>query len=382
VRVVTAPPYYPSWKVGEGYSAWAYRRERLAGAEVWRCPLWVPVKPTGIKRLLHLASFAACSFPVVLRQVFWRPDVLVLTEPTLFCAPQAWLTARLCGAKTLLHIADFELDSAVSLGIFGHGRVQHVLYRVENFLMRGATRVSTISEAMRRRVVKKGVPEGHTWLSPDWSDIEFVRPMLRNNKMRRKLGAGLDQVLVLYAGNMGEKEGLELVLDAAEQLRERAEIQFAMVGTGATRERLERVAEERRLGNLRFFPVQPLERLPLMLAAGDIHLVVQRRGAADLVMPSKLTNILAAGRPSIATVDPGTAVYDVLKGHDCGLTTTPGSVTELVAGIVALAQDSETRERLGRNARRYAETFLRRDRILSDFEDRLQNLVSSKSKQG
>jgi colanic acid biosynthesis glycosyl transferase WcaI len=140
------------------------------------------------------------------------------------------------------------------------------------------------------------------------------------------------------------------------------------------------VAKQRRLGNLRFFPVQPVERLPLMLAAGDIHLVVQRREAADLVMPSKLTNILAAGRPSIATVDPDTAVYDVLKRHDCGLTTTPGSVTELVAGIVALAQDSETRQRLGRNARWYADSFLRKDRILSNFEKGLQGLVSSESK--
>jgi colanic acid biosynthesis glycosyl transferase WcaI len=114
-----------------------------------------------------------------------------------------------------------------------------------------------------------------------------------------------------------------------------------------------------------------------MLAAGDIHLVVQRREAADLVMPSKLTNILGAGRASVATVDPDTAVYDVLDGHDCGLTTTPGSVTELSAGIVALAEDRKLRERLGQNARRYAEVYLQKDRILLGFEAELQRLIKA-----
>jgi colanic acid biosynthesis glycosyl transferase WcaI len=174
---------------------------------------------------------------------------------------------------------------------------------------------------------------------------------------------------------MGEKQGLDLVLDVADRLRERAEIQFAMVGEGAARDRLERMARQRRLDNVHFFPLQPLERLPLMLAAGDIHLVVQRREAADLVMPSKLTNILAARRPSVATADPGTEIYKVLNEHQCGITTTPDSATELAAGIVELADDAEMREQLGQNARRYAERYLDKDEILSRFEYSLRDLV-------
>jgi colanic acid biosynthesis glycosyl transferase WcaI len=177
---------------------------------------------------------------------------------------------------------------------------------------------------------------------------------------------------------MGEKQGLELVLEAADRLTQRAEIQFVMVGGGAARKRLERAARQRRLDNVRFFPVQPLDRLPLMLAAGDIHLVVQRREVADLVMPSKLTNILAAGRPSIATVDPGTTISEVLNGHDCGVTVPPESATELASGIVALAEDAGMRERLGRNARRYAESYLKKDSILVGFEGRLRSLVRSR----
>jgi colanic acid biosynthesis glycosyl transferase WcaI len=376
VRVVTAPPYYPEWRVLEGYSAWRYRRERVAGVEVWRCPIWVPAELSGIKRLIHLASFATSSFPVMLRQVAWGPDIVMVTEPPLFCVPQARLTARFSGAKTWLHILDFEVDAALRLGMLkGWHDVRRFWYKIEYVLLRGFDRISTISEKMRQRVVEKGVPEDRTQLFPNWAETDFVLPLQPDSQVRRELGAGPDDVLVLYAGNMGEKQGLELVLDAAEQLRERTDIRFAMVGAGAAQERLERTARQRGLGNVCFFPVQPLDRLPLMLAAGDIHLVIQRREAADLVMPSKLTNILAAGRASIATADPGTALYEVLNEHDCGITTTPGSVTELVTGIVKLAGDPNGRERLGHNARRYAESYLTKDKLLSEFESSLQKLV-------
>jgi colanic acid biosynthesis glycosyl transferase WcaI len=274
-----------------------------------------------------------------------------------------------------LHVQDFELDAATGLGMLSGGRVRRFLYGIEKHLLRRARRVSAITETMRRRAVEKGVPEGRTRVFPNWSDIEFVRPVRPDDELRREFGAGPRSVLVLYAGSMGEKQGLDLVLDVAYQLRERTEIKFAMVGAGAAQERLERVAGERGLGNVRFFPLHPVERLPLMLAAGDIHLVVQRREAADLVMPSKLTNILAAGRPSVATADPGTALYEVLNEHDCGMTTTPGSAEELTEAIVTLAEDARMRERLGKNAREYAEAYLDKDRILSEFEKNLREMI-------
>ncbi len=376
VRIVTAPPYYPQWRVMEGYSARKYQRELMASVQVWRCPIWVPAKPSGIKRMLHLASFAASSFPALLCQIPWRPDIVMVTEPPLFCVPQAWLTTRLSGTKVWLHILDFEVDAAVQLGMLkGWDRAHRFLYAIEYVLLRGVDRVSTISGKMWQRVVKKGIPEDRTQLFPNWADTHFVLPLPRDNEVRREFGVRPDEILVLHAGNMGEKQGLDLVLDVAEQLRERADIKFVMVGEGAARERLERAARQRGLDNVRFFPVQPLERLPLMLASGDIHLVVQRQEAADLVMPSKLTNILAAGKPSIATADRGSELYEVLNQHNCGITTTPGSVTELLTAVVELADNTNVREQLGRNARQYAQSHLDKDKILSKFEEDLRGLV-------
>lgn len=380
VRVVTAPPYYPQWRVGEGYSARSYRCEWVDGAVVWRCPLWVPARPSGAKRMLHLASFAASSLPVVLWQAArWRPDVIFTVAPSLMCAPHMFLAARVGGSRTWLHVQDFELDAALDLlpglGALGGKRLRRALYGIERSLFRGADVVSTITGAMARRVVEKGVSAPDVRVFPNWSDVERVRPMPPDQELRREFGAAPDDVLVLYAGNMGEKQGLEVVLDAAESLRSRLEIKFAMVGAGAARERLEAEAARRDLRNVQFFPLRPVEELPSLLAAGDVHLVVQRREAADLVMPSKLTNILAAGRPGVATADPGTELYRILTEHGCGVVTPPESAEELAGAVERLADDAPERARLGRNARRYAEVCLDRERILSEFERQLHELV-------
>jgi len=176
----------------------------------------------------------------------------------------------LSGAKVWLHILDFEVEAALHLGMLrGWGGLQRLLYKVERLVMLGIDKVSTISEKMRRRIVEKGVPEDRVSMLPNWADTAFVRPLRHLNEVRREFGADPDDVLVLYAGNMGEKQGLELVLDAAERLRERVKIRFAMVGAGAAQERLKRIAEERKLHNLRFFPVQPLDRLPLIFLRAD-----------------------------------------------------------------------------------------------------------------
>ena len=137
LRVVTAPPYYPEWYVGDGYTSWFYSYETMCEAEVWRCPLWIPKKLSGLKRLLHLASFALSSFPVVLGHTLWRPDVVIVIEPPLMCSPIAWFTARLSGANAWLHIQDFEVDAAFDLGILPPGPLRRWILVVERWLMSG-----------------------------------------------------------------------------------------------------------------------------------------------------------------------------------------------------------------------------------------------------
>lgn len=170
VRVVTAPPYYPEWQVQAGYSSARYSRERwqAEGGEalVWRAPLWVPKKPSGAKRIVHLASFAASSLPVMLSQWRWSADVVFTVMPTLLCAPAALLTARLMGAKSWLHIADFEVDAAFDMGILRSRGARRAALAFERGLLRRFDRVSTISERMMERLAAKGVTDARRVFSP------------------------------------------------------------------------------------------------------------------------------------------------------------------------------------------------------------------------
>ena len=307
VHVVTAPPYYPQWQVQPPYSKWRFKKENWHGATVIRCPMYVPKKPTAITRLLHLADFALSSLVGLVGQLHFKPDVIITVEPTLFCTPASLLYARLTGAKSWLHIQDFELDAMFGLGMARTGRLQRLALAVERWLMRRFDRVSSISAAMLKLAENKGVAAERLRFFPNWADIGQIQPLPGDRYFRDLWQLG-EKKIVLYAGNIGKKQGLELVIDAARQWQHDPDVVFVIAGDGAHCRQLQQQAEG--LDNVLFKPLQPLEQLNRLLAMADIHLVIQKAGAADLVLPSKLTNILAAGGYSIITADSGTALGD------------------------------------------------------------------------
>lgn len=378
VEVICGLPHYPQWQVAADYEGFRFRSETRAGVRVHRARHYVPAadRLMARTRIFLETSFTWGAARFWLPRFFSRqkPDVVITVMPPMQIGVWPLLYNWVRGVPWVLHVQDLQLDAALRLGMLPGGALGRMLYRIEAFLLCHATRVSTITEAMRQRVIEKGVPPKHTWLFPNWADIEAVRPGPRENDFRKEFNIDPETVLVLYAGGMGEKQGLELVLEAARRCADEPRLQFLMAGAGGAQSRLERQAAAMGLQNLRFLPVQPVERLAEMLAAGDIHLVVQRQNAADLVMPSKLTNIFAAGRPCVATADPGTALHDAVAGANTGLTTTPGDSAALAEAILRLARDPERRESCGYNARAYAERILDKNHILARFEEDLGSL--------
>lgn len=367
VRVITAPPYYPEWKVGEPYSAWRWRREEGA-ATVWRCPLYVPKTPTTLKRLIHLGSFALSSFFPLMAQRRWKPDRIIGVVPTLFCTPGMRLLAKLSGARTVLHIQDYEVDAMLGLGMAGKGkggRVARLASAFERSGLLNVDNVSTISRSMMNKAQEKGVPAERVIFFPNWSEVARFRDVTDADalQLRQQLGLSADKKIILYSGNIGEKQGLESVIDAADRLRDQPWL-FVIVGQGGGKARLEKMARERGLSNVIFHPLQSYDALPALLKLADCHLVIQKRGAADAVLPSKLTNILAVGGNAVITAERHTELgqlCDTCPG--IAVCVEPESVDALIEGIgqALLMSKSNT------VAREYAERTLEKENVLSQF---------------
>lgn len=372
VRVVTAPPYYPDWAVGAGYSDTAWRRERLEGVEVWRCPLWIPARPGGAKRLLHLASFALSSLPVMLRQVLWRPDAVWVVEPPLFCAPTAWVVAQLSGARVWLHIQDYEVDAAFELGLLKGRWLKNTVLAAEKWLMRCFDVVSTISQRMLVRAQSKGVDAARLVPFPNWVDVTSFA-CTTGQAYRAELGFPPGAVVALYSGNMGRKQGLEVLAQVAQLCANSPHgthpVWFVFCGNGVGRADLVALCKD--IAHVRFMDLQPAARLPDLLAMADIHLLPQRADAADLVMPSKLTGMLASARPVVATATPGTELANVVQG--CGLVVPPEDPQSMAGAVLALAADAAWRERLGLSGRAHAVQQMDRETVLRRFESVLMD---------
>jgi colanic acid biosynthesis glycosyl transferase WcaI len=360
VRVIAAPPYYPNWKVQAGYRWPPYKRERLAGIAVWRAPLWVPKSPGGLSRVLHLLSFAIGSFPSILCQVLWRPKVVITVAPALLCAPGGWLVARLSGARAWLHVQDFEIDVAFRLGLLKSKLLRFVAEGLERWLLRRFDYVSSISHRMVDRLVAKGVAKERTRFFPNWVDISHVGPFCRGADYRRELGIAPETIVVLFSGTLSAKQGLMMIPEVAALLAHRSDILFVICGDGALKSELQ--ARSGKLSNVRLLPLQPFERLGELLSMANIHLLPQNSDAADLVLPSKLSGMLASGRPVVATCAAGTELASVVAL--CGLTTTPENTEHLSTAIVKLADNPALMTELGQRGRIWAERHLERDAVL------------------
>ena len=372
VRVVTAPPYYPAWKINKGYSGKSYCTERIDGVKVARCPLWVPAQPSGLKRILHLFSFAVSSLPVVLAEsLIWRPDIVFSVEPAIFAAPGAWAAARIGGARAWLHVQDFELDAAFDMGIIRGKSIKSLVIGLEKLLLKRFDIVSTISPRMMDKLADKGIDGRRRFLFPNWVDTNSIFPQARQSAMRAELGIPLETTVLLYSGNMGEKQGLDIILEAAHLLSQRKGLLFILCGDGAARARL--VERSKGLPQVRFIDLQPMEKLNELLNMADVHLLPQRADIEDLVMPSKLHGIFASGRPVVATAHEGTQIARAVTGR--GIVVRPGDARAFTEAVAALSADPDLRKTLGEGARDYCLENWGMLKVLALLEEKMKDMA-------
>lgn len=372
VRVIAAPPYYPQWKIFPGFGG-GWRRSREKDVDLTRCPLYVPAAPSGGKRLIHHVSFALSAFgPLLKAALGFKPDVVMTVAPSLIAAPLAWLAARLSGARSWLHIQDFEVEAAFATGLLNDGnRVARFARAFERRVVNLFDRVSSISPEMCRKLTKMGVAQERIREFRNWADISRVSPLARDSAFRSEWNIATRHV-ALYSGNIANKQGIEIVLEAATLLRHRDDLTFVICGEGPNR----RPLEERAAGlpNILFRDLQPAERLGELLGLATVHLLPQKADAADLVLPSKLTNMLASGRPVVATAAPGTGLAREIEG--VGIATPPNDAAAFSQAIERLIDDADEWGHLSASARARAMTVWNRQHIIGGLIEDMKALCS------
>lgn len=376
VTVISAMPYYPEWKIHPLYRGKLWHKERLNGVSVYRVPLYVPEVVTSKKRILHELSFLISVFPVWLYLLLKRKnDVVINITPPFHLGIFSYLYAKLKGSALITHVHDLQIDAAKELGMIKHKTFLKWMFKLEAFILKNSDAVGSISVGMKRKIIAKGVPPQKYVMFPNWVDENLIRPLPMESSLRTAFGLTERQKVILYSGNLGEKQGLEILIDAAKAFVSKADIVFLVVGSGGGMSRLKRLAKESDLKNVKFFPLQPYENLAALLATADIHLVLQKKSAADLVLPSKLTSILAAGGCSLVTAMPGTSLYDIVEQDNLGLVIEPESTEALVKGINRLLTGLEIND-IRIRARKYAELNLGKENILGRFEKTLYGMQS------
>ncbi len=378
VRVVTGMPNYPQRQVYEGYRDKFYCTETRNGVLIQRSYIWVKPKPSLLDRLLLDGSFVISSFFQALRG--WRPDVILLTVPPLpVCLPAA-LLGTIYGCPIVLNVQDILPEAAVHVGLLRNKTMIRVMESLERFSYRTAHTVSVIAEGFVENLVNKGVPAQKITCIPNWVDTQFIRPLDKAHNAFRKTHGLEDKFVVMYSGNIALTQGLETVVEAAVRLQQHPEIAFVIVGEPKAIAKLQEYCNVCGATNVRLLPFQPREKLPDMLAAADVGLIVQKHNVVSFNMPSKTQVLLASGRAIVASVPSTGSAAKAIEKSRGGIVVPPENPKELAACLLDLYKNPDLVEKLGYQGRQFAIERYSFEQALSQYENLFYSVTDSRSR--
>jgi colanic acid biosynthesis glycosyl transferase WcaI len=366
VHVLTGFPHHPTGKIHPDYRR-AFRRgylhERVDGYDVHRTWIFPAANRGKIRRSLNYASFMA-SAALVGSLRMPRPDVVVATSPQLLCAVAGHLLAKRFGAPLVMEVRDLWPESLVAVGASRHSApLVTLLERLACEMYRRASHVVTITEAQRAAIVAEGVPAERVSVIPNGVDAVFFE----ETPARRTNG----RFVLTYIGTLGMAHKLETLLEAASLLRADTGVEFRIVGEGARRDALEARAKELQLSNVKFAGERPRGEVPRWIAESDACAVLLRRTEVFLtVVPSKMLEIMAAGRPIILGVE-GEALA-LLERARAGIGVAPESAEQLAAAICTLRDNAALAAQLGANGRAFVRQGFRRETLAARYLELLE----------
>jgi colanic acid biosynthesis glycosyl transferase WcaI len=278
----------------------------------------------------------------------------------------------------VFNVQDVFPDVAIELGKLTDPRLVRAARWLERTTYERAAAVTVLSEELRANVAAKVRPErrGDVRVIPNFVDTELIRPLPRDTALRRELGITPEQLVVLYAGNVGFSQSLDLVATAARRLADRPDLVFVVNGGGSGLAPLQEATAD--LANVRFSPYQPRERLAEVLATGDLHVVPLRAGLAASSVPSKTYSILAAGRPLLASVDPGTEVARVVEAAGAGRSVPPDAADDFTAAVADLTSRPEELVAMGERGRSWVERWISPAAVAEAYEHLFADVGTSR----
>jgi colanic acid biosynthesis glycosyl transferase WcaI len=379
VTMLSTFPYYPWWKKRAEDAGKLHERTVTRGVTLHRCWHYVPAKPSTVTRLFHELSFVATST----WRALWtpRPDVFVVVSPSLFLGLGAFVASRLKRRPFVFHVQDLQPDAALGLGMLKPGLSVKLLYALERWSYARAVLVSGISEGMIAAYRRKGVPEEKIYLFPNWIPDEAsegdASAEVTATSFRREYGITPETPLIAYSGNVGMKQGLEVVIEAARG----GGAHWAICGEGAAKPALEAAIAAVPNCRARLYPLQPDGRYRALLHEADVSLIAQQKGTGQFFFPSKLLSILQYGRPVLAVADEASELARATREGGFGLVVDPGDAAGLSAAAEEIVSASADRKaEWARRGRDWVEQF-RRSRVLGEFEARLRAVTGEKKRE-
>jgi hypothetical protein len=377
ITVVTCFPNYPTGVVPPAYHD-AFRKKRfliemIDGIRVVRC--WVYATPnTGfIKRILGHLSFMMSSVLQAGKEAR-NADVIVVSSPTLFSVISAWYLSRRYAIPYIFEVRDLWPAIFVELGVLKNRTIIGILEKFEIFLYRKAAAIVPVTHSFAVNIEKRGIPGGKIRVIRNGADVKYFRPRARDESLVNAVGCA-GKCIVLYLGAHGISHALEWIVEAAHLLRDREAIHFVFIGEGAEKEKVVEHARARNLHNTTFLPGQPKERVPSFYSIADIALVPLRNiPLFDSFIPSKMFEIMAMGRPIVASVR-GEA-RQILKDSGSALLCEPEDYRSIARAIEELASDNEKRSRLGDAGRRFVEREFARDVLADRYMDLMMDVAN------
>jgi colanic acid biosynthesis glycosyl transferase WcaI len=367
LHVVTALPWYTHHAVEPEWRGRPVRRERTAWGSITRVHPF-PSDKTSIP--LRAASFGAfCTLAAAAALPGGRLDALMAMSPPLPLGLVGRLAAAVHRCPLVFNVQDIFPDVAIQLGKLNDGRLIRAARHLERTTYEHAAAVTVLSADLQANVAAKVGADhrGVIRVIPNFVDTELVRPLDRRTSYRRELGITDAQTVVLYAGNVGFSQSLDLVAGAARRLAGRKDVVFVVNGGGSGLADLK--ASTADLPNVRYAPYQPRARLAEVLASGDLHVVPLRKGLAAASVPSKTYSILAAGRPLLAAIDERTEVARIVAAAGCGRAIAPDDLDAFVGALVALLDDPAGREAMGARGRAWVERWVSPTAVAVAYEE-------------